>query len=210
MEENSRFHGKKKRFQVRQIPLLIQLNVDVFILHICWNNFLASWRKLSCLLSISMKQQMFQKRLSRFCVVGLPIRKQKPLASCAVLTLEFAQLLKPSSPNWSSSLKIMDLIGWSIRQLLPSEQQRCNALLMELSEKSKTFPLTLFQPIFWRYLSVTDRSFFKWLKKRRSVWSQCHFQSYKIKIWPKIFKLFWKNDRNVSAKINLGFNSLHH
>ena len=69
---------------------------------------------------ISMKQQMFQKRFSWFCVVGLPIRKQKPLASCAVLTLEFAQLLKPSSPNWINSLEIMDLIGWSIRQLLPT------------------------------------------------------------------------------------------
>jgi len=61
-----------------------------------------------------MKQQIFQKRFSLFCVVGLPIMKQKPLASCAVLTLEFAQLLKPSLPNWISSMKIMDLIAWSI------------------------------------------------------------------------------------------------
>jgi len=34
-----------------------------------------------------MKQQIFQKRFSSFCVVGLPIRKQKPLASCAVLNV---------------------------------------------------------------------------------------------------------------------------
>jgi len=93
-------------------------------------------------------KQIFQNRFSWFCVVGLPIMKQKPLASCAVLTLEFAQLLKPSLPNWISSLKIMDLIAWSIRQLLPTEQQSCNAWLTELSEKSKTFTLTVFQPDF--------------------------------------------------------------
>jgi len=60
----------------------------------------------------------------------------KTLSGCAVLTLEFAQLLKPSSPNWISSLKNMVLIAWGIRQLLPTEQQPCNALLMELFEKS--------------------------------------------------------------------------
>jgi len=32
--------------------------------------------------------------------------------------------------------------------------------------------------------------------------------SKKIKKCQKIFKLFWKNDRNVSTKTNLGFNSL--
>jgi len=82
-EEERRFHGKK-------IPLLsnsLQLNVDVFIFQICWNNFLTSWRKLSCLVFSSMKQHIFQKRFSWFCVVGVPIRKQKPLASCAVLNV---------------------------------------------------------------------------------------------------------------------------
>jgi len=81
-------------------------------------------------------------------------QETKPLSSGAVLTLEFAQLLKSSTLNWMSSLKNMVLIGWSIRQLLPTEQQTCNALLMELSEKS---PLTVFQTVFWDY-SVTDRS----------------------------------------------------
>jgi len=116
---------------------------------------------------------MFQKRFSWFSIVRFPIRKQKPLASCAALTWEFAQLLKPSSPNWMSSLKNMDLIGWSIRQLLPTEQQPCNALLIELTEKLKTFSLTVFQPIFWGNLSVTDRSVLKWLKKLRSRWQWC-------------------------------------
>jgi len=47
-----------------------------------------------------------------------------------------------------SSLKVMDLIGRSIRQLLPTEQQPCNELLIELFEKAKTFPLTVFQLVF--------------------------------------------------------------
>ena len=91
-----------------------------------------------------------------------------------VLTLEFAQLLKPSSPNGISSLKIMDFLGWSIRQLLPAEQHPCNALLMELSEKEKQFPWLCFNLFFGGNLSVTDRSFLKWLKKLRSRWSS-HF-----------------------------------
>jgi len=41
-------------------------------------------KKLSCLVFSLMKKHIFQKRFSWFCVVGLPIRKQKPLPSCAV------------------------------------------------------------------------------------------------------------------------------
>jgi len=36
-----------------------------------------------------------------------------------------------------------------------------------------------------------------------------HTKMSQDKKWLKNFKLFWENDRNVSAKINLGFNSLH-
>ena len=42
--------------------------------------------------------------------------------------------------------------------------------------KIKTFPLAVFQPVFWGNLSVKDQSFLKWLKKRRSLLPECHFQ----------------------------------
>jgi len=45
------------------------------------------------------------------------------------------------------------------------KQQTCNALLKELSEKSKTFPLTVFQPVFFGDFSVTDRCCFEMTKK---------------------------------------------
>ena len=60
----------------------------------------------------------FSEEVQLICVVGLPIRKQKSLSICAVLMLEFAQLLKPSSTHWISSLKNMFLTVWSMRQLL--------------------------------------------------------------------------------------------
>ena len=153
--------------KVRKSPLFrITLNVDLFIFQkIHLNNFLTGLRKLSCLVFSSMKQQIFQKRFSWFCVVGLPIRKQKPWSSCAVLTLEFAQLLKASSPNWISSLKNMVLIGWSIKQFLPRDQQSCNALLMELSEKWQAFTLTVFKPVSWGDISVTGQSCFEMTEK---------------------------------------------
>ena len=169
MEEKQPFPWRKKNVsKVGKIPLLSN-TTKRRCLHI--SDLL---KQLLNKLKKAQKQQMFQKRFGWFCVVGFPSRKQKTLASCVVLTLEFAQLLKPSSPNGISSLKIMDFLGWSIRQLLPAEQHPCNALLMELSEKEKQFPWLCFNLFFGGNLSVTDRSFLKWLKKLRSRWSS-HF-----------------------------------
>jgi len=115
-------------------------------------------------------------------------QETKNTGELCCLNLGFAQLLKPSSTNWISSLKNMDLIGWSIRQLLQTEQQPCNALLTELFEKSKIFPLTVFQPVFWGDFSVTDRNFLKWAKKLGQFGHNAIFSHKKC---PKI-KNYWK------------------
>jgi len=153
MEKKSRLQSKKN-----STIKTIQLNVDVFIFQkICRNIFLTSWSKLSCLLFSSMKQQIFHKRFSWFSVGGWPIRKQKSLVSCDVLNVGVSSTAQPSSPNWMISLKNMDLIVWSIRQLPPMEEQPCKALLMELFENSKMLPLTVFQPVFLEiYRSQTE------------------------------------------------------
>ena len=206
---------KKKVSKVRKIPLLSK-TTKRRCLHIS--------DLLKQLLDKQKKVQLFDiyldettdvsEEVQLICVVVLSIMKQKPLASCVVLTLEFAQLLKPYSPNWMSSLKNMGLIGWSIRQLLPTEQQPCNALLMELTEKLKIFPLTVFlayNSLFSLFLGESfghKPKFFEMTEKTEVTLVRMPFSV--IKKWPKTFKLFWKNNRNVSMKINLGFNSLHH
>jgi len=62
---------KKNVSKLRKIPLLSNTTkhiVDVFIFQkTCWNNFLTSWRKLSCFVFISIKQYIFQKRFSWLC-----------------------------------------------------------------------------------------------------------------------------------------------
>jgi len=115
--------------------------------------------------------------------------------------------------NWISSLKNMVLIDWSIKQLLPRKQQPCNALPMELPEKSKTFLLTVFHLVFCRGFAGHRPNLF-WNDRNNLSQSGhnaifSHTKMSKVKKCPKSFKLFWKNKQNVSAKINLGFNSLH-
>jgi len=92
--------GKKAVSKVRKISLLSNTTK-----HRC----LHILDLLKQLLDKLMKAQLFDiyldetrdisEEVQLICVVGLPIRKQKSLSICAVLTLEFAQLLKPSSPN---------------------------------------------------------------------------------------------------------------
>ena len=146
--------------------------MDLFIFQkICWNNFLTGWRKLSCLIFSSMKQQIFQKRFSSFCVVGLPIRKQKPLSSCAVLTLEIAQLLKSSSPNWIIPLKNMVLIGRKYKAVATNgaadKQRTGNGNV----RKIKNIYLHCVSIRFLGDISVTDRICFEMTKKFELFWS---------------------------------------
>ena len=94
-------------------------------------------------------------------------KKQFSSITCTVWKLlEFAQLLKTSRPNSIRLLRNVVWIGRSVSQLLPMEQQSCKVLLMELSEISKSFPLTVFQLIVWfteKHLWLRD-----WWKKRIS------------------------------------------
>jgi len=97
--------GRKKPFpwrkkavsKVIKIPLLSS-TTKCRCLHISEDSLkqlLDKQRKLSCLVFSSMKLQIhISEEVQSICVVGLPVRKQKTLSSCAVLTLEFAQLLK--------------------------------------------------------------------------------------------------------------------
>ena len=90
------------------------------------------------------------------------------------------QLLKPSTLNWFTSFRNIVLIGWSIKQLLQKEQQSCKAPLMELSEKSKTFPLTVFQSIFSGFCLSQTEVVLKWLKNVRQFGHNAIFSHTKM------------------------------
>ena len=218
MEEKKPFVWRKKAVsKTRKISLLSNTTkhtLDVFIFQkICWNNFFTCWRKLSCLVFTSIKQHIFQKRFNWFCVVGLPMRKEKPLWSCAVLTLEFAQLLKPSSSNWISSLKNM-VFDWMKNKAVATNgaaamQRTTNGAVRKTKNISLDRVSTCF---FGGFFGHRPRLFWNNRKNVSQFGHNAIFSHTKMsqdKKWPNIFKFFWKNNRNVSAKINLGFNSLY-
>ena len=57
----------------------------------------------------------------------------------------FCATVQDISAEFNQFIEDRGLMGRSVSQLLPMEQQPCKVLLMELSEISKSFPLTVFQ-----------------------------------------------------------------
>jgi len=160
----------KSHFEEKFYYSAIQLNVDVFIFPICCNNFLTSWRKLSCLVFSSMNQQIrILEKVQLILCCRFANQETKIIVELCCLNVGVCSTAQAIFVKLNQFIENIFLIGWSIRQLLPAEQQSWNTLLIELSEKSKLFLLTVFPSVFGICRSQTE-VVLKW-PKLKLIWS---------------------------------------
>jgi len=160
--EKSRFQSKKNS------SIAMQLNVDVFIFQkICWNNLVTSWRKLSCLVFSSMKQQVFQKRCKLILCYRFANQETKTVGELCCLDVGVCSISQAIFAKFNQFIEKHDFNWMKYKAVATNGAAAMQGTTNGAScpKNQKHFPWLCFK-LFFRDLSVIDRSCFEMSKKK--------------------------------------------